>query len=153
MNKNIFCSPFLKQIMKPFNIFIGLSLLVIFSGFVFLSKSSEVQELRMDTPSYLDYSDAVLINAQKKGRSILFFAATRWCQTCSLLEKEIIERNSEIPPNVTILKVDYDNDKTMNQRYGVTSQHTLVVLDENGKEVKRWLGGDFNALLQQFESI
>lgn len=147
--------------MKPFNIFIGLSLLVIFGGFVFLkdgfnslqSKSSEVQELRMDMLSYLDYSDATLINTQKKGKSILFFAATRWCQTCSLLEKEIIERNSEIPPNVTILKVDYDNNKTMNQRYGVTSQHTLIVLDENGKEVKRWLGGDFNALLQQFESI
>jgi len=69
------------------------------------------------------------------------------------LEKEIIERNTEIPKDVTIIKVDYDNDKVMNRKYGVTSQHTLIVLDKNGKELKRWLGGGFNTLLQQIEEI
>ena len=147
--------------MKPFNILIALSLIVIFGGFVFFrdgfnkiqSKPSEESELRMDMLSYLDYSDVTLANAQKKGKSVLFFAATKWCQTCSELEKEIIERNTEIPKDVTIIKVDYDNDKVMNRKYGVTSQHTLIVLDKNGKELKRWLGGGFNTLLQQIEEI
>ena len=147
--------------MKPFNILIALSLIVIFGGFVFFrdgfnkiqSKPSEKSELRMDMLSYLDYSDVTLANAQKKGKSVLFFAATKWCQTCSELEKEIIERNTEIPKDVTIIKVDYDNDKVMNRKYGVTSQHTLIVLDKNGKELKRWLGGGFNTLLQQIEEI
>jgi len=35
----------------------------------------------------------------------------------------------------------------------VTSQHTLVVLDENSKEVKRWIGGGFDTLLQQVNEI
>src|SRR3989344_5625391 len=137
--------------MKPFNIFIIISLIAILGGFVFFkngfnkiqSTRAEQSELRMDMLNYLDYSDSTLTNAQKKGRSVLFFAATIWCQTCSALEEEIIERQAEIPFNVTILKVDYDNDKVMNQRWSVTSQHTLVVLDENGQEVKRWLGGGF----------
>lgn len=141
--------------MKPFNIFIAITLIAIFGGFIFFkdgfnkaeSKASARSELRMDMLSYLDYSDATLANAQKKGKSLLFFAATMWCQTCSELEKEIIERNADIPKDVTILKVDYDNDRVMNQKYGVTNQHTLVLLDKNGQEVKRWLGGGFDTLL------
>lgn len=145
--------------MKPFNVFITISLIVILGGFVFFkdgfnkvqSKPIEQTELLMDIPGYLNYSDNALATSQLKGKSVLFFAATRWCQSCSELEKEIIEGQSEIPTDVTILKVDYDNDKAMNQKYGVTSQHTLVVLDKDGQEVKRWLGGDFNALLQQIK--
>lgn len=147
--------------MKPFNIFIAISLIIILSGFVFFRNgfsqvektSSEQSELRMDMLNYLDYSNETLANAQKKGTSVLFFAATTWCQTCSALEEEIIERQAEIPKDVTILKVDYDNDKAMNQKYSVTSQHTLVVLDKNGQEVKRWLGGGFDTLLQELEKI
>jgi len=142
--------------MKPFNILIIISLIIIFGSFVFFkngfnnSMATKVQtsELRMDMLNYLDYSDGALANTQRKGKSVLFFAATTWCQTCSALEEEIIERQAEIPEGVTILKVDYDNDKAMNQKYVVTSQHTLVVLDENGKELKRWLGGGFDTLLQ-----
>ena len=147
--------------MKPFNILIIISLIIIFGSFVFFkngfnnSMATKVQtsELRMHMLNYLDYSDGALANTQRKGKSVLFFAATTWCQTCSALEEEIIERQAEIPKNITILKVDYDNDRVMNQKYGVTSQHTLVVLDENGKELKRWLGGGFDTLLQQIKEI
>jgi len=147
--------------MKPFNILIIISLIIIFGGFVFFKNGfnnstatkTQTSELRMDMLNYLDYSDDALANAQMKGKSVLFFAATTWCQTCSALEEEIIERQTEIPSDITILKVDYDNDKVMNQKYGVTSQHTLVVLDKDGQEVKRWLGGDFDTLLQQIKEI
>ena len=151
--------------MKPFNIFIALALVGIVSGFLFFRNSSSVDqqsqpltnaedsELRMDLLSYLDYSETNLANAQKKGLTVLFFAATQWCHTCSALEKEIIERQSEIPENVTILKVDYDNDRAMNQQYSITTQHTQVVLDEDGNEVKRWIGGGLDTLLQEVDEI
>lgn len=145
--------------MKPFNIFVVISFVLIVAGFIFFKdgfnkdKSSVAgqSELLMNTPGYLNYSDSRLVDSQKKGTSVLFFAATKWCQTCILLEKEILERSAEIPKDTTILKVDYDNDKVMNQKYGVTSQHTLVVLDKNGKELKRWIGGYFDTLLQELE--
>jgi thiol-disulfide isomerase/thioredoxin len=149
--------------MKPFNIFIALVLIVVVGGFVFFRDSFTTTqpqpeptpqgELRMDLLSYLDYSGANLANAQKKGPTILFFAATRWCHTCSALEKEILERQSEIPENVTILKVDYDNDSAMKQKYSISTQHTQVVLDQHGNEVKRWIGGGFDTLLQEMKEI
>jgi len=140
------------------------SLIAILGGFIFLkdgfkggqnttTNRVEKPELLMDVMSYTDYSDSTLANSQLKGTSILFFAATTWCQTCSELEKEILSRVNEIPTDMTILKVDYDNDKAMNAKWSVTSQHTLVVLDENSKEVKRWIGGGFDTLLQQVNEI
>ncbi|NCT55694.1 hypothetical protein COX05_04415 [candidate division WWE3 bacterium CG22_combo_CG10-13_8_21_14_all_39_12] len=150
--------------MKSFNFFIVASLIAILGGFIFLkdgfkggqnttTNRVEKPELLMDVMSYTDYSDSTLANSQLKGTSILFFAATTWCQTCSELEKEILSRVNEIPTDMTILKVDYDNDKAMNAKWSVTSQHTLVVLDENSKEVKRWIGGGFDTLLQQVNEI
>ncbi|MBI2600432.1 thioredoxin family protein [Candidatus Daviesbacteria bacterium] len=149
--------------MKPFNIFIVLSLLIVTVGFVFfkdgfskLQKSvspanSSNSEILMDRLNYRDYSPNNLESALKNGRPVLFFAATIWCQTCQALEEEIKERANSLPPDVTILKVDYDNDKIMNNKYRVTSQHTLIVLDRNGNEVKRWIGGNLDALIQNLE--
>lgn len=132
-----------------------------FAGFLFFkigTKESEMEdspleltqpELSMDIGSYIDYSEAMLVNTRAKGRSILFFAATNWCQTCSQLEDEIVERIQDVPRDVTILKVDYDNDTAMNNKYGVTTQHTLIVLDSDGKEVTRWVGGGLDNLLEK----
>jgi len=147
--------------MKPFNIFIILSVLVILVGFVFFkngfnktqSAILKQDELLLDVPGYLKYNETNFSNAKQKGKSVLFFAATTWCQTCAELEKEIIERGAEIPKDVTILKVDYDNDRAMKQKYGVTTQHTLIVLDKNGKEVKRLIGIYFDTLLQGLKKV
>jgi len=147
--------------MKPFNFFLIIFLILIVSGFVYFkntsntqfAENSKAQEPREDVTGYLEYSPENQTSSQFKGESVLFFAATTWCQTCSALEEEIIERNEEIPNDITILKVDYDNDKKMNAKYGVTAQHTLIVLDQNGKEVNRWIGGGFDTLLQQINEI
>lgn len=36
--------------------------------------------------------------------------------------------------------VDYDDSDDLKIRYGVTYQHTLVQVDENGKQLKKWSG-------------
>lgn len=139
--------------MKPFNVFIIVSLLLIAIGFIFFkdgySTKNSSPQILVDRLNYLDYSEENLSSAQKKGMPVLFFAATMWCQTCQILEKEIKERYNSLPPSATILKVDYDNDKEMKRKWRVTTQHTLIRLDSNGNEVNRWIGGDFDALLQQ----
>lgn len=150
--------------MKPFNLFIIIALILIAGGFIFFrdgflktqgSKSSTTVNYKvlMDRLNYLDYSEQNLASAQRNGKAVLFFAATIWCQTCQELEKEIKERGNSLPPDITILKVDYDNDKVMNKKYSVTSQHTLVVLDKNGNEVKRWIGGNLDLLIQELQEI
>ena len=54
---------------------------------------------------------------------------------------------------MTILKVDYDNDRAMKQKYGVTTQHTLIFLDKNGKEINRLIGIYFDTLLQGLKKV
>ncbi len=146
--------------MKLFNIFIAVSLLVIAVGFLFFRNgfnkpqntvSNTNSPVLMDRLNYIDYSSSNLESAKRNGRPVLFFAATVWCQTCQALEKEIKERGNILPSDVTILKVDYDHDKAMNAKFGVTSQHTLIVLDKNGNEKKRWIGGNLDALIQNLQ--
>lgn len=145
--------------MKFFNVFIVASIAIIAIGLIFLkgafntsSNSTKTEDsnapVLMDRMNYLDYSEQNQLNAQKIGRPVLFFAATLWCQTCSELDKEIKERFQELPSDVMILKVDYDNDREMKRKWGITTQHTLIQLDSNGSEVNRWIGGNFDALLQ-----
>lgn len=143
--------------MKSFNLSIIIVLVIIFGGFIFFkdgftqaaSKLPTTPEVLMDRMNYLDYSNQNLIQAKKNGKTVLFFAATTWCTTCSALDEEIKKRSNQLPSNITILKVDYDQDKPMRNQYAVTTQHTLVVLDQNGNELKRWIGGNFDALLQE----
>ena len=56
---------------------------------------------------------------------------------------------TELPSDSTILKVDYDKDKEMKAKYGVTMQTTLILLHMNDTEEKRWIGtGSFDDLLE-----
>lgn len=147
--------------MKPFSLFLSVCFVAILSGFLFVSFRPPVQpsvepvapEITFDLANYVPYSTVALTAAQERGHVLLFFAATTWCQTCSALEKEIVARSREIPADVTILKVDYDNDTALNRQYAVASQHTLVLLDQNSKELKRWVGGGFDTLLKQIAEI
>lgn len=124
---------------------------VIFNNF-FVKKTVPQQRVFADfqpiSPHYFDYSEGTLAQAYGNGNTVLFFAATRWCNTCSALDDELKEKSSVLPNGVTVLKVDYDNSSIMQAEYGVTQQHTLVYLDSKGNEIRRWIGGDFNTLLQ-----
>ena len=144
--------------MKPFNIFLFICVSALFLGFVVSSGRSQTSQPQqevvtelVDRSPYVPYSENAFAAAQEKEVTLLFFAATKWCQSCSELEKEIMQRIAEIPEGVTILKVDYDNDRALTSKYGVTSQHTLVALDSEGTELYRWLGGDFDFLVKKIE--
>jgi len=75
-----------------------------------------------------------------EGPVVLFFKAT-WCPSCQALDADIKENLEDIPENVTILEVDYDEYTDLRQQYGVTTQHTLVQIDENGDAIQKWSGG------------
>lgn len=109
--------------------------------------SSDNSPILYDRANYLGYSEQNLAQAKKHGNTLLFFAATTWCSNCRAIEEEIIKRNAEIPLDLTILKVDYDRDSAMKTKYDVTLQTTLILLDQDGNEIKRWIGTDFDDLL------
>lgn len=85
---------------------------------------------------YVDYSPEVLANVDHD-RRILFFKAD-WCPTCNILEKDIEDNLDKIPENTVIIQADFDKETELKKQYKVASQHTLIELDNNNEEIKKW---------------
>lgn len=95
---------------------------------------------------YLEYSEANLAQAHEEGTAILFFHAA-WCPTCRALDAELTKNAADIPSGVTILKADYDTEDELKDIYNIVTQHTLVVVGEDGAELKKWVGGDLGTII------
>ncbi len=97
---------------------------------------------------YVDYSPQAL--AEATGQKVLFFHAP-WCPQCRSVEKGIKEQG--VPAGVTILKVDYDSNQALRQKYGVTIQTTFVKLDDAGNKSGLYVAYEqptFDAVKQNF---
>lgn len=90
--------------------------------------------------SYEVYDPTKIILA-KNNDVVLFFHAS-WCPSCRSLDKDINQNLNNIPEGVLIMKVDYDKERDLKKKYGVTYQHTLVQVDENGNMISKWSGSD-----------
>ena len=97
------------------------------------------------TGTYIAYSASTLATAEK-GKTVLFFHAG-WCPTCRTADADIVKNVATIPSGVTILKVDYDAEVALKQKYGVTSQHTFVEIDSKGAMLQKWSGGDLAGIV------
>lgn len=99
---------------------------------------SESTSSQAKAGSYEAYS-AEKIAMAATGDVVLFFHAS-WCPSCRALNSDIEKNVSAIPTGVTILKTDYDNSKDLKQKYGVTTQHTLVQVGKDGNLISKWSG-------------
>jgi len=88
--------------------------------------------------SFETYSAEKVANAT--GDVVIFFHAT-WCPSCRALIGDIEKNARVIPAGTTILKADYDTETALKKKYGVTTQHTLVQVDNDGNLIKKWSGG------------
>lgn len=87
------------------------------------------------TGNYVDYSEGKV--AATNGNKVLFFHAS-WCPTCKSLDQNI--RAGVVPSGLTIFKVNYDTERDLAKKYGVTYQHTLVQVDSDGNLITKWAG-------------
>ena len=95
-------------------------------------------ETMMKVGSYESYSAEKIAKAAT-GDVVLFFRAS-WCPTCRAVDADIRANLKNIPSDLTILDVDYDNSTSLKQKYGVTYQHTFVQVDAQGTLIKKWSG-------------
>jgi thioredoxin 1 len=72
-------------------------------------------------------------------KNIIFFSAT-WCPTCQATNKDIQANLDKIDPKLHILTADYDTSTQLKQKYGVTMQHTFVVVDGDGNQISKTSG-------------
>ena len=98
------------------------------------------------------YSPAALATATEKGRTVLFFSAA-WCPTCKSAKQDISRNFTKLPKDLTILDLDYDTEKDLKKKYGITTQHTLVQVDTDGSEITKWIGGGVATILSNVEPI
>jgi thiol-disulfide isomerase/thioredoxin len=87
--------------------------------------------------AYVDYSQSVI--ADTAGTKMLFFHAP-WCPQCRALEADI--QQNGVPSGVTIIKVDYDTNQSLRQKYGVTIQTTFVRIDDAGNLIEKYVAYD-----------
>lgn len=104
---------------------------------------------------YVTYSKESLEQA-KDSRRVLFFYAS-WCPNCKPADAEFREKMSEIPSDVTVVRVNYNDpdtdqeEKDLARQYGVTYQHTFVQIDQDGQAVTKWNGGKMAELLKNIK--
>jgi thiol-disulfide isomerase/thioredoxin len=108
------------------------------------------EEKTMKTGSYTDYSPSNLTKATTEGKAVLFFHAS-WCPTCKKASEAFTSQPEAIPQGVTLLKTDYDTEKELKTKYGVTYQHTFVQVDAQGNEIAKWNGGDIEELIKNIQ--
>lgn len=89
--------------------------------------------------AYQPYSQSTISSLPTDQKIILFFHAS-WCPTCKTLDKDINANLGAIPENTTILKVNYDQETALKQKYSVRLQHTLVQIDNSGAQIAQWNG-------------
>jgi thioredoxin 1 len=76
---------------------------------------------------------------------VLKFQA-QWCSPCKLLDAQL----KRLFPLLEVTKVDTDEERQLAQQYNIRSIPTLIILDENGKEIKRLTGSVTDIKLKEF---
>lgn len=98
-----------------------------------------------DSSRYRAYSPSEFEAARNKKRVYFFHAA--WCPTCRAAEEEFVANLNKIPSDVVLFKTDYDTQKELKKRYGITYQHTFVSVDADDRLLQKWTGGAIDELI------
>lgn len=114
------------------------------------------QETEMlDLGNYVEFYDGVLQETSDKQRVLYFYA--NWCPTCQPVDRELREaaENGELPKNLVVIRVNYNDSDTDSAEkqlaidYGVTYQHSFVIVNTGGNEVDKWNGGGLSDILER----
>ena len=81
---------------------------------------------------------------------LLKFHAT-WCQPCKMLSRVIEDAGDKI--TMPMEEIDIDQNRDLAIQYGIRGVPTLVIVDEEGKEVSRKSGMLMENQLMEFLSV
>jgi thiol-disulfide isomerase/thioredoxin len=104
------------------------------------------EQVMMKSGSYEPFAPSKIALASASRDVVLFFRAS-WCPTCKAVDTDIKAHLKDIPENLILLNVDYDNSTDLKKKYGVTYQHTFVQVDSQGNLIHKWSGSQNLAAL------
>jgi thioredoxin 1 len=92
-------------------------------------------------------------NPSKYGDSTkVYFFYSSSCSICKGIEREIQQDDSLIPSDAVFIKVDFDKETKLRQKYGVMTQYTFVQIDTIGQEVARWSASNLSSAVAGIRS-
>jgi thioredoxin 1 len=71
-----------------------------------------------------------------------------WCQPCKALTRIMEDAADQI--TIQVDKIDIDENMELAKQYGIRGVPTMVLVDEEGKEIKRQSGVMMEAQLLEF---
>lgn len=83
---------------------------------------------------------------------ILFFHAD-WCPTCQATDTEIKQRITELPEDAVIFKTNFDTETKLREKFEITSQHSMVIIDKNNALQFKQTGFNFDDIVSVLEKI
>jgi len=93
------------------------------------------------------YSADALAAAEKAGQPLVLHFHASWCPTCRAQDKVFETLKADPSLNVTLMEVDYDQEKALERQMKVGAQSTLVVF-HGATERRRSTGETDPARLQ-----
>jgi len=109
----------------------------------------------MNDSKYTEYSKSNLDSASEDKRVLYFYA--NWCPICRPVDTNLKNGTTKIPEGVKIVRVNFNDpdtdqeEKDLAKKYGVTSQHTFVQIDENGNQLGKWSAEDIEIVLDSLK--
>jgi len=85
---------------------------------------------------------AALARARKESRRVLVDFETTWCGPCATMNQLVYTARPVVDAarDVVAVKIDGDEHRDLAKQYGVTAYPTILLLDSEGKELRRAVG-------------
>jgi len=115
-----------------------------------LEKNNQIKYINIKNIWYTDYSEEKAKNATQK--NIILFFHTDWCSSCKSFEEKVLSEN--IPEDILILKVDFDKNNELRQKYNILTQTSFILIDKNWNLIKRWIWSrDISDIIQKINEL
>jgi thiol-disulfide isomerase/thioredoxin len=100
--------------------------------------------------NYITYDSYEAAASQYAESNVVLFFNAAWCSTCKVARDNFEASLDQIPSDLTVVVVDFDDSSELRKKYGVTVQHTFVQIDSQGEPVKKWSGStSFDQIVEQ----
>ena len=93
-----------------------------------------------EMPYYVAYTKDGFDAARAAGRPIVLYFWAGWCPICIAEEPTIRQTVEGMDVPLAGFRVNYDTESALKSTYKIPYQHTMVILDREGKEIERFLG-------------
>jgi len=90
--------------------------------------------------AYITYESYAISADQYAETNVVLFFNADWCSTCKVARDNFEASLAEIPEDLTIVLVDFDDSIELRKKYGVTVQHTFVQIASSGEVIGKWSG-------------